>query len=86
MNKAFDHDDMVANILHYRRSATVEQVEAGTSWYPLAGDIVALIADRTGVDRVPHHQAHALAGGRVRGRGLDGRGRGAEEDVRGEVT
>jgi hypothetical protein len=50
MHKDFDHDAMVANILAYHDTATPEQIEAGTAWYPLAGDIVELIADRTGID------------------------------------
>ena len=48
--KHLDSGDMVANILEYRRSATPEQVEAGTGWYPLAGRVVKAIADQTGID------------------------------------
>lgn len=51
MKRDFDHGDMVANILLYRRSATDAQVQAGTGWYPLAGTIVAAIADQTGVPK-----------------------------------
>lgn len=41
---------MVANILATYDRATSEQVNAGVMWYPLAGEIVATIAQRTGID------------------------------------
>jgi len=50
--KHLDHDDMVANILHYRHSATPEQEEAGIRWYPAAHRIVAAIADATGISDI----------------------------------
>lgn len=50
MHKDFDHGDMVANILTYRRSATFEQEEAGAGWYEQARKIADVIADSTGID------------------------------------
>jgi len=54
MTDHFDHDDMVANILTYWRSASPEQHEAGVRWYPLAGRLAQLIADEVGIspDRI----------------------------------
>lgn len=53
------HDDMVANILTYYRSASDQQLADGRHWYPLAGRIVAAIAAETHSDRAK--VAYALA-------------------------
>lgn len=57
--KAFDHDDMVTNIIAYWNSATPAQRKAGTTWYSTAADLVALIAERTGIEAM--RVAYALA-------------------------